>query len=58
MLTVAVQVLDVDFDSSDEEMPLSEPNSKEELEEMICEEITSETGLMVRSFDYLEIITS
>jgi len=75
MQTISVQVLDVDFAPSDEEMPLSqtrvneirediighifqldnEPNSREELEEIICEEITSETGLMVRSFDYQEI---
>lgn len=74
-MTIAIQIVDVVFDPTDTEFPLSlsrvqeiqddirghvfqldsDPENVEELEYDICEEITSETGLMVQSFSYLTI---
>lgn len=77
-MTATVQIVDVVFDPTDTEFPISlgrvreiqddirgyvfkldsDPNDVDQFEYDICEEITSETGLLVQSFSYLLISTS
>lgn len=74
-MTIAIQIVDVIFDPTDTEFPLSlqrvqaiqddirgyvfeldsDPDDVEKLEYDICEEVTSEAGLLVQSFSYLVI---
>jgi hypothetical protein len=74
-MAIAIQIVDVIFDPTDTEPPLSlqrvqeiqddirghvfeldsDPDDVEQLEYDICEEVTSETGLLVQSFSYLVI---